>query len=129
MPPRLHRQPVVHISAAVRETPVTRISSARPRFLQNRPRRATNVDAKPQRRIVNSNGSAAMLEPPAQPGATVALGVKDLKLYMEAAEERGVRLALAEEMKNRFGVAIDAGLLESDWPSGMLAAAELAARQ
>jgi hypothetical protein len=34
--------------------------------LQNRPRRATNVDAKPQRRIVNSNGSAAMLEPPAQ---------------------------------------------------------------
>ena len=45
---------------------VTRISSARPTFLQNQPRRATNVDAKPQRRIVNSNGGAATLEPPAQ---------------------------------------------------------------
>jgi 3-hydroxyisobutyrate dehydrogenase-like beta-hydroxyacid dehydrogenase len=73
--------------------------------------------------------SKVMLTPPAEPGATVGLGSKDLKLYLEAAEGRSVRLALAEAMKDRYAVAIDAGLLNADWPSGMLAAAELSAHR
>jgi 3-hydroxyisobutyrate dehydrogenase-like beta-hydroxyacid dehydrogenase len=73
--------------------------------------------------------SKVMLEPPAQPGATVALGVKDLNLFLEAAEERGVHLTIAEKMRARFEEAIAAGLENADWASGMLAAAELAAHR
>jgi 3-hydroxyisobutyrate dehydrogenase-like beta-hydroxyacid dehydrogenase len=73
--------------------------------------------------------SKVMLEPPAKPGATVALGVKDLNLFLEAAEERGVHLTIAEKMHGRFAEAIAAGLENADWASGMLAAAELAAHR
>jgi len=73
--------------------------------------------------------SKVMLDPPTPPGATVALGVKDLKLFLAAAEERGVRLTIAEKMKDRFADAIAAGLEGADWAGGMLAAAELCARR
>ncbi|WP_263353923.1 NAD(P)-dependent oxidoreductase [Acidicapsa acidisoli] len=73
--------------------------------------------------------SKVMLEPPAQPGATIALGVKDLKLFLEAAEAGKVRLAIAESMADRFADALAAGLARADWPSGMLASAELAAHR
>jgi 3-hydroxyisobutyrate dehydrogenase-like beta-hydroxyacid dehydrogenase len=73
--------------------------------------------------------SKVMLEPPAQPGATIALGVKDLKLFREAAEAGNVRLAIAENMADRFADALAAGLANADWPSGMLASAELAAHR
>jgi len=71
--------------------------------------------------------SKVMLEPPAQPGATVALGVKDLNLFLNAARDRGVYLTIAEKMQERFEEAIAHGLKDADWAGGMLAAAEFAA--
>ena len=71
--------------------------------------------------------SKVMLEPPAQPGATVALGVKDLNLFLDAARDRGVYLTIAEKMQERFEEAIAQGLQDADWAGGMLTAAESAA--
>jgi 3-hydroxyisobutyrate dehydrogenase-like beta-hydroxyacid dehydrogenase len=73
--------------------------------------------------------SKVMLDPPAQPGATVTLGVKDLKLFLEAAEGGGVHLTIAERMEGRFAEAIAAGLENADWASGMLTAADQAAHR
>jgi 3-hydroxyisobutyrate dehydrogenase-like beta-hydroxyacid dehydrogenase len=73
--------------------------------------------------------SKVMLDPPAQPGATVALGFKDLKLFLEAAEAGGVHLTIAERMADRFADAISAGLENADWASGMLTATEQAAHR
>jgi 3-hydroxyisobutyrate dehydrogenase-like beta-hydroxyacid dehydrogenase len=73
--------------------------------------------------------SKVMLNPPMPPGATVALGVKDLKLFLEAAEASGVHLTIAERMADRFAEAIAAGLENADWAGGMLAAAENAAHR
>lgn len=73
--------------------------------------------------------SKVMLDPPAQPGATVALGDKDLRLFLEAARHGEVHLTIAERMADRFAEAIAAGLGDTDWASGMLKAAELAAHR
>jgi 3-hydroxyisobutyrate dehydrogenase-like beta-hydroxyacid dehydrogenase len=73
--------------------------------------------------------SEVMLDPPASPGATVALGVKDLNLFLEAARAGEVHLTIAEKMADRFAEAIAAGLENADWAGGMLAAAELAAHR
>ncbi len=70
-----------------------------------------------------------MLDPPAVPGATVALGVKDLRLFLDAAKAGGVQLKIAERMQDRFAEAIASGLKDADWASGMLKAAELAAHR
>jgi 3-hydroxyisobutyrate dehydrogenase-like beta-hydroxyacid dehydrogenase len=72
--------------------------------------------------------SKVMLAPPDPPGATVALGVKDLDLFLEAAEAAGIRLTIADQMADRFSEAIVAGFGKSDWAAGMLKAAELASR-
>jgi 3-hydroxyisobutyrate dehydrogenase-like beta-hydroxyacid dehydrogenase len=73
--------------------------------------------------------SKVMLDPPTPPGATVALGVKDLKLFLEAAQANKVHLTIAEKMADRFAEAIAAGLEDADWAGGMLAAAEQAAHR
>jgi 3-hydroxyisobutyrate dehydrogenase-like beta-hydroxyacid dehydrogenase len=73
--------------------------------------------------------SKVMLDPPAQPGATVALGDKDLRLFLDAARSGEVHLTIAERMADRFAEAIAAGLGDTDWASGMLKAAELAAHR
>ena len=70
--------------------------------------------------------SKVMLNPPTPPGATVALGRKDLTLFLEAAGE--IRLAVAERISERFTEAIADGLGSSDWAAGMLQAAEKAAQ-
>jgi len=69
--------------------------------------------------------SKVILNPPTPPGATVALGRKDLTLFLEAA--RDTRLAVAERISDRFTEAIADGLGSSDWAAGMLQAAEKAA--
>jgi len=100
--------------------------------------RASGIDPAAMLEIVNSAlfqspfyaaYGKVMLEPPAQPGATVTLGVKDLKLFLGAAEAGKVRLAIAEQMTHRYDDAFAAGLGSADWPSGMLATAELAAHR
>jgi len=68
--------------------------------------------------------SKVMLRPPPTPGATVALGAKDLRLLRESATARNKRLRLADGLAAVFDEALAAGLAESDWAAGMLRIAE-----
>lgn len=56
-----------------------------------------------------------MLHPPETPGATMELGAKDLKLLRDAAQSRGTRLSLADDMAVVFDKARAEGLGEQDW--------------
>ena len=68
-----------------------------------------------------------MLNPPATPGATIALGNKDLTLFLEAASSSEIHLTLANRMADRFTEAIANGLGNADWPVGLLKAEYAAA--
>ncbi|MDR3750722.1 MAG: NAD(P)-dependent oxidoreductase [Terracidiphilus sp.] len=59
-----------------------------------------------------------MLHPPEQPGATIALGAKDLRLLREAAASRHTRLSLADNLAEIFAEAREAGLGGEDWAVG-----------
>jgi 3-hydroxyisobutyrate dehydrogenase-like beta-hydroxyacid dehydrogenase len=59
-----------------------------------------------------------MLEPPPQPGATIALGIKDICLLLEAARADGVRLPLAEYLAGKLQLASETGLTHEDWAVG-----------
>jgi len=59
-----------------------------------------------------------MLHPPENPGATMELGEKDLRLLREAAESRGVKLSLADELAEIFAQARQDGLSNEDWAVG-----------
>lgn len=59
-----------------------------------------------------------MLHPPAQPGATVELGAKDLRLLREAAAGQHTNLSLADEMARIFAEAEREGLGQIDWAVG-----------
>jgi 3-hydroxyisobutyrate dehydrogenase-like beta-hydroxyacid dehydrogenase len=59
-----------------------------------------------------------MLHPPEQPGATVALGEKDLRLLREAAASRHTRLSLADNRAEIFAQARQSGLGGEDWAVG-----------
>ncbi len=60
-----------------------------------------------------------MLHPPEQPGATIELGEKDLRLLREAAASRNTRLSLADSLAEVFAEAIAAGLGREDWAVGL----------
>ncbi len=68
--------------------------------------------------------SKVMLQPPPTPGATVALGAKDLRLLRESAAARNRRLRLADGLAEVFEEALAAGWAEDDWAAGMLRVAE-----
>jgi 3-hydroxyisobutyrate dehydrogenase-like beta-hydroxyacid dehydrogenase len=59
-----------------------------------------------------------MLHPPPQPGATMALGEKDLRLLREAAADRHARLSLADNLAEIFAQARQDGLDGEDWAVG-----------
>ena len=59
-----------------------------------------------------------MLHPPEQPGATIELGAKDLRLLREAAASRHTRLSLADSMAEIFAEASRTGLRNEDWAVG-----------
>jgi 3-hydroxyisobutyrate dehydrogenase-like beta-hydroxyacid dehydrogenase len=59
-----------------------------------------------------------MLHPPEQPGATMALGAKDLRLLREAAASRKTRVSLADAMAEIFAQAQQGGLGGEDWAVG-----------
>jgi 3-hydroxyisobutyrate dehydrogenase-like beta-hydroxyacid dehydrogenase len=59
-----------------------------------------------------------MLHPPEQPGATVLLGAKDVRLLREAAAGCGTRLSLADTMAGIFAEAQRLGMGEDDWAVG-----------
>ncbi len=62
--------------------------------------------------------AGVMLHPPEQPGATIELGAKDLRLLRAAAADRNTRLSLADSMAEIFSQARDAGLSNEDWAVG-----------
>ncbi len=59
-----------------------------------------------------------MLHPPEQPGATIELGAKDLRLLREAAASRNTHLSLADNLAEVFAAAQQAGLGQEDWAVG-----------
>ena len=59
-----------------------------------------------------------MLHPPLEPGATMALGEKDLRLLREAAAGRNTTLSLADNLAEVFAQARQAGLGGEDWAVG-----------
>jgi 3-hydroxyisobutyrate dehydrogenase-like beta-hydroxyacid dehydrogenase len=59
-----------------------------------------------------------MLHPPEQPGATIELGAKDLRLLREAAASGNTRLSLADAMAEIFVEAKSIGLGGEDWAVG-----------
>jgi len=61
-----------------------------------------------------------MLEPPATPGATMAVGAKDMRLFREAAQASDVKTPLADVFMETFHRAFEAGMKEADWAAGYL---------
>jgi 3-hydroxyisobutyrate dehydrogenase-like beta-hydroxyacid dehydrogenase len=59
-----------------------------------------------------------MLHPPEQPGATIELGAKDLRMLREAAAERKTQLSLADAMAKIFAEAHQIGMGGEDWAVG-----------
>ena len=59
-----------------------------------------------------------MLHPPDTPGATIALGEKDIRLFREAAEDARVKTPLADRFKAHLDHAMDEGMKDADWPAG-----------
>lgn len=59
-----------------------------------------------------------MLHPPEQPGATVELGEKDLRLLRATAAGRGIRMSLAELLGEILAQARKDGLGKEDWAVG-----------
>lgn len=59
-----------------------------------------------------------MLQPPEQPGATVALGAKDVGLLRAAAAAKHTRSSLADTLAEVFAEAQRAGMSNEDWAIG-----------
>jgi 3-hydroxyisobutyrate dehydrogenase-like beta-hydroxyacid dehydrogenase len=59
-----------------------------------------------------------MLHPPSQPGATIELGAKDMRLLREAAASRHTGMSLADSLAEVFAQASEAGLQGEDWAVG-----------
>lgn len=65
-----------------------------------------------------------LLHPPEQVGATVDLGMKDLRLLREAAAQRNTRLSLADTMAEIFAEACALGFGGEDWAVGQFKMAQ-----
>ncbi len=61
-----------------------------------------------------------MLTPPETPGATMAVGEKDMRLFREAAQEGKVKTPLADVFMASFHRAFEAGMKDADWAAGYL---------
>jgi 3-hydroxyisobutyrate dehydrogenase-like beta-hydroxyacid dehydrogenase len=59
-----------------------------------------------------------MLHPPETPGATMAVGEKDMRLFREAAHGEQVKTPLADVFAATFHRAFEAGMKDSDWAAG-----------
>lgn len=70
-----------------------------------------------------------LLNPPDPPGATLALGLKDATLFLDAAESAGVRPEMAAVIAGRLRAAVADGHGSTDWAAGMLSAARAAAHE
>jgi 3-hydroxyisobutyrate dehydrogenase-like beta-hydroxyacid dehydrogenase len=61
-----------------------------------------------------------MLAPPETPGATMAVGEKDTRLFREAAQAEQVKTPLADLFLENFHRAFGAGMKDADWAAGYL---------
>jgi len=61
-----------------------------------------------------------MLNPPQTPGATMAVGEKDMRLFREAAQAEGVMTPLADLFLANFHRAFEVGMKDADWAAGYL---------
>ena len=61
-----------------------------------------------------------MLTPPEKPGATMAVGEKDMRLFREAAQEGHVPTPLADVFMTAFHRAFEVGMKDADWAAGYL---------
>ncbi len=59
-----------------------------------------------------------MLHPPETPGATIALGQKDTRLFREAAAATNTQTPLADHFQEQMRGASEAGLGDRDWAAG-----------
>jgi 3-hydroxyisobutyrate dehydrogenase-like beta-hydroxyacid dehydrogenase len=59
-----------------------------------------------------------MLHPPQEPGATIELGEKDVRLLREAAASRNTRMDLADRLAEILAEARGAGFAKEDWAAG-----------
>jgi 3-hydroxyisobutyrate dehydrogenase-like beta-hydroxyacid dehydrogenase len=59
-----------------------------------------------------------MLNPPEKPEATIALGVKDMRLFREAAADARAETPLANTFAATLKAAMESGLKDSDWAAG-----------
>lgn len=64
------------------------------------------------------NYGKTILNPPAVPGATVMLGIKDTRLAREAAAAAGVHMRLADYFAEVLSRAAKAGFANEDWAVG-----------
>jgi 3-hydroxyisobutyrate dehydrogenase-like beta-hydroxyacid dehydrogenase len=62
------------------------------------------------------NYAKVMLHPPEQPGATIQLGAKDIRLFREAGSEAGFDSGLAGYLASQLDKSIAAGMGDGDWP-------------
>ncbi len=67
-----------------------------------------------------ANYGKVMLAPPAEAAATVELGVKDTRLFREAAKETATRTPLADIFQQQLNAAFDNGGAQDDWAAGYL---------
>ncbi|MGB7134067.1 MAG: hypothetical protein WBD46_02195, partial [Acidobacteriaceae bacterium] len=61
-----------------------------------------------------------MLTPAEKPGATMAVGEKDMRLFREAAQASHVNTPLADLFLATFHGALEAGMKDADWAAGYL---------
>ena len=71
-----------------------------------------------------ANYAKTILNPPEKPGATVSLGVKDTRLFREAAAEKHIQTPLADYLAERLGTAENAGWQNEDWAVGQYKVAQ-----
>jgi 3-hydroxyisobutyrate dehydrogenase-like beta-hydroxyacid dehydrogenase len=67
---------------------------------------------------IYENYGKTILNPPAVPGATVMLGIKDTRLAREAAAAAGVHMRLADYFAEVLSRAAEAGFAHEDWAVG-----------
>lgn len=67
-----------------------------------------------------------MLNPPENPGASIAIGMKDTVLFRQAAHAEGVKTPLADRFAADLNQAADLGFRDLDWAAGLY---ELARRR
>ena len=64
------------------------------------------------------NYGRTILNPPEKPGATVSLGIKDTRLFLEAAAAKRAHLPLGDYLADRLNLAKEAGWQDEDWAVG-----------